>query len=255
MKARFYTWNFLQTLALVVVIYINYLANSLPINGKTTGELSALYPNYFVPAGITFSIWGIIYILLIIYIVQSWLEKTENSVSINTKRYIWFIVSSIGNAGWIFAWHYQLIWLSMALMLLLLFSLIRLYLITRQDRWTLRIPVSIYLGWITVATIANATALLVSLGWKGSPLGEPAWAIILMSIAVLISTFVRFRKNDPYYQVVILWAIFGIYLKFNASSVAAASAMQIAAVLLMGLTLLSLISPIFLKRQAEKIFK
>jgi hypothetical protein len=249
MKTKFYTWNFLQSLALLAVIYINYLANSLPINGKTTGELSGFYPNYFVPAGITFSIWGIIYLLLIVYVVQSWLVKPNSSTPFKSDRYVWFILSSFGNAGWIFAWHYQLIWLSMGLMLLLLFSLIRLYLLTRNDRWTLRVPTSIYLGWITVATIANATTLLVDLGWKGGFLSEPAWAIIMMTIAVALSSVIRFRHNDPYFQAVILWAIFGIYLKFSASTLLSNSTMQVAALILIVLTALSLIIPFFLKRR------
>ena len=249
MKTKFYTFNFLQSLALFFVIYVNYLANSLPINGKTTGELSGLYPNYFVPAGITFSIWGIIYLLLIVYVVQSWLVKPGNSASYKYGRYVWFILSSAGNAGWIFAWHYQLIWFSMGLMLLLLFSLISLYLLTIQDKWTIRVPVSIYLGWITVATIANATALLVSLGWKGGFLSEPAWAVIMMTVAVSLSSFIRFRRNDPYFQAVVLWAIFGIYMKFSTSTLTFALTMQVAALILIVLTALSLIIPFFLKRR------
>lgn len=246
-KTKFYTWNSAQSLALLVVIYVNYLANSLPINGKTTGELSGLYPNYFVPAGITFSIWGIIYLLLLVYVVRSWLVKPGFKLPFRPSRYAWFIVSSFGNAGWIVAWHYQLIWLSMGLMLLLLYSLIRLYLITRPDRWALRVPVSIYLGWITVATIANATALLVALGWKGGFLSEPAWAIIMMTIAVVLSSIIRFRHRDPYYQVVVIWAIFGIYLKFIGSTLPSASSMQVVALILIGLMTLSLLVPVIFK--------
>jgi translocator protein len=244
MKTKFYTWNLLQSLALLVVICVNYLANSLPINGKTTGELSGLYPNYFVPAGITFSIWGIIYLLLIVYVVKSWLVKPDSSAPFKSDRYVWFILSSVGNAGWIFAWHYQLIWLSMGLMLLLLVSLIRLYQLTQNDRWTLRVPVSIYLGWITVATIANATALLVSLGWKGGFLSEPAWAIIMMTVAVVLSSVIRFRYRDPYYQAVVIWAIFGIYLKFSTFSMSSASTMKVASLILIGLMLLCLLFPL-----------
>jgi hypothetical protein len=249
MKTKFFIWNFVQSLAFLAVISVNYLANSLPINGKTTGELSGLYPNYFVPAGITFSIWGIIYLLLIVYVVQSWLVKPGNGAPFKPDRYSWFILSSVGNAGWIFAWHYQFIWLSMGLMLLLLFSLIRLYQLTRRDLWTFRVPSSIYLGWITVATIANATALLVDQGWKGGFLSEPAWAIIMMTVAVLLSSVIRFRYNDPYFQAVVLWAIFGIYLKFSTSSLPSASTMQVAAIILILLTALSLIIPFLLKRR------
>lgn len=250
MKPSFTILNLLQTVALTAVLYLNFLANSLPINGMTTGELSALYPNYFVPAGITFAIWGIIYLLLILYVLQSWFAKPNSGSTLQTGRYIWFLVSSVGNAGWIFAWHYQLLWLSMGLMLLLLYSLSRLYLFTRADRWTLRVPVSIYFGWITVATIANATALLVHQGFKGGFLSEPAWAVLLMVVAVAISSLVRFRFRDPYFQGVVIWAILGIYLKYSGSSLPAASAMQLATLILIGLLSLGLLAPVFLKRQS-----
>jgi len=249
MKLSFTILNLIQTLALLAVLYINYLANSLPINGMTTGELSALYPNYFVPADITFSIWGIIYLLMMVYVFQSWFVKPDGISPLKTGRYIWFTVSSAGNAGWIFAWHYQYIWLSMGLMLLLLYSLIRLFLITRGDRWTLRVPVSIYLGWITVATIANATALLVYLGWNGGFLSEPAWAIFLMTVAVVLSSFMRFRFSDPYFHAVVIWAILGIYLKFAGSSLPSASTMQVAAIILIFVMGVNLLVPVFLKRR------
>jgi translocator protein len=245
---KFYSFKFLQTLALLAVIYVNYLANSLPINGMTTGALSALYPNYFVPAGVTFSIWGVIYLLLLIYVFRSWFENPHSKDAGNIDRYVWFMVSCAGNAGWIFAWHYQLIWLSLGLMLLLLFSLVRLYLLTRNDRWPLRVPVSVYLGWISVATIANATALLVSMGWQGGSIGEPAWAIVMMSAAVVISSAIRLRFNDPFYQLVVIWAILGIYWKFSGSVLPAASLMQVAALALTGVLALILVTPLFVRK-------
>lgn len=240
--------NFIQTLVLLIVLFVNYLANSLPLNGITTGELSALYPNYFVPAGITFSIWGIIYLLLIVYVVQMWLIKPAKTYS----HYKWFVVAGIGNAGWIFAWHYKMIVLSMLMMLLLLFSLMRLFLITRHDRWTLRVPISVYLGWISVATIANATALLVDLGWKGGMVGEPAWAIIMMIFAAGLSTFIRFRFNDLFFQLVVIWAVTGIYLRFGSSSLALASMMQTVALVLIILMGVSLIMPVVFGSKLKK---
>jgi translocator protein len=252
MKKIFYTLNLLQSISLVVVIYVNYLANSLPINGMTTGELSALYPNYFVPAGVTFSIWGIIYLLLVLYIIKSWFVTPGESGQVKSNRYIWFILSGAGNAGWILAWHYKFIWLSMGLMLLLLYSLIRLYLITRSDHWPLRVPVSVYFGWITVATIANATALLVSLDWKGGFIGEPVWAILLMIIAVVLSSVIRLRFRDPYFQLVVVWAIFGIWLKFSSSALPSASLMQVAALVLTGVMAVSLLFPYFSGKAGDR---
>lgn len=232
MKPQFFILNLLQSLSLAGVIFVNYLANSLPINGMTTGELSGLYPNYFVPAGITFSIWGIIYLLLLLYVIRSWHRDPRDEGKVDASRYVWFMISGIGNAGWIFAWHYRWIWLSLALMLVLLYSLIRLYLATRNSPWLLRVPVSVYLSWITVATIANATALLVSLGWKGGFIGEPAWAILMMTVAAVLNLFIRLRFRDLVFPLVAMWALLGIYLKFSGSDLPSSGLMQWAAIIL-----------------------
>lgn len=249
MKPNFFILNLLQSLSLAGVIYVNYLANSLPINGMTTGELSGLYPNYFVPAGITFAIWGIIYLLLLLYVVRSWFGESSGGGEVDATRYLWFMVSGAGNAGWIFAWHYQRIWLSLALMLLLLYSLIRLYLSTRTSPWPLRVPVSIYLSWITVATIANATALLVALGWKGGIVGEPAWAIMMMTVAVALSSLIRLRFRDPFITLVVIWALLGIYLKFRVSDLPLSDVMQAAAIILMGVSILVMVIPALMRRR------
>lgn len=245
MNKRHITLNILQTLSLIVVIYVNYLANALPINGMTTGALSALYPNFFVPAGFTFSIWGVIYILLIIYVAGSWMPKAAET---NFMPYIWFIVTGAANAGWIFAWHFRMVWASVAVMILLLFSLIRLYLLTRESAWFLRLPVSVYMGWITVALIANITALLVHLGSGINTSFEAYWAVIMMSVAVVLTTLLRFRFNDPWYQLVTLWALFGIAMKFNGSEILGAKAVFWAALFLMVSTFLSVVIPLFISK-------
>lgn len=247
MNKRIAILNLLQTLSLAVVIYVNYLATSLPINGMTTGALSALYPNYFVPAGFTFSIWGIIYLLLMVYVAGSW-KGMQTPLSVQDQsRFVWFMVAAVANVSWILAWHYRMVWLSVAVMVVLLFSLIRLYLATRSAEWFHRLPVSVYLGWITVALIANLTALLVHLNFSVSPLWETIWAMVMMTVAVVLTTLLRFRFNDPWYQLVTLWAIYGIYMKFNSSGLQTASAMQTGSLLLMILVLISLIWPVVQK--------
>ncbi|MEM6264819.1 MAG: hypothetical protein AAGI38_20065, partial [Bacteroidota bacterium] len=161
----------LNIIGLIGVITVNYLANALPIGGRTTGELSAFYPNLFVPAGITFAIWGVIYLALIGFIIYQakGLFGSKTGPGALQRIGIWFFVSCLGNAGWIIAWHNLQIELSLLIMLVILGSLIVIY--NRQvkrvpdstaDRWLAQFPFQLYLGWISVATIANATALLVS---------------------------------------------------------------------------------------------
>lgn len=214
------TLRIANTLGFIAVLVLNYLANTLPINGITTGELSDLYPNYFVPAGFTFAIWGIIYLALLGFVIYQWVS--ENAEDAVRRIGLWFVISCLANASWILAWHYQWVSLSLLIMLMILGSLILVYLRlgtgqqsvpSQGTRWLVRVPFSIYLGWITVATIANITTLLVNIGWSGGPLSEPVWAAIVIGAAVIIGLIVLFRRADIFYTAVLLWAFYGIYSK------------------------------------------
>jgi len=167
----------------IVTVIVNGLANALPINGRTTGELSDMYPNLFVPAGLTFSIWGIIYLLLLIFSFYQLVlafSKSEDAAIIHEIG-PWFIISSVTNCCWILAWHFVLPELSLLVMVILLISLIRIYLsiehikpnISNATKLLVYPCFSVYLGWITVATIANTTAVLVHWGWDGGFIGAP----------------------------------------------------------------------------------
>lgn len=219
----------LNTLGFVIVVVLNYLAVALPINGYTTGELSALYPNYFVPAGFTFSIWGLIYTLLLAFIIyQIWSawKGTPADQAVITQIGPWFFVSCLANASWIVVWHYLQVPLSFAIMLTILSSLITVYQhlgigesapANGRVRWLAHLPISVYLGWITVATIANVTILLVSFGWDGGPISEIKWAGLMVGIAAMIGLLILWFRRDVAYVMVLIWAFFGIYSKQNAS--------------------------------------
>lgn len=217
----------MNILLFTAMIVINGLANALPINGFTTGELSDLYPNLFVPAGVTFSIWGIIYLLLLIFII------TQVTASLNKKasKYLlsplasWaFALTCVFNSLWIIAWHYRLVLLSVIIMLLLLLTLI--YIVKRmereriQDFWSrfaIKLPFSVYLGWISVATIANITALLVQWNWSGFGLSESTWTIIMLGIGTFLSASMMYKRSDIFYAFVVIWAFYGIIIKREAS--------------------------------------
>lgn len=214
----------LNALFFILVIVMNGLANALPINGKNTGELSDLYPNLFVPTGLTFAIWGVIYLLLFAFIIYQLFEvlRINRPKAFFLERiHLWFIGSCIANASWILAWHYLYIWASLGIMLLILTSLLMIYLrlkIGKSEensmiRYLVHLPFSIYLGWITVATIANTTALLVHTEWGAFGLSEQFWAVSAIGIATIIGLLVLFRRNDPYYTAVLVWAFAGIMLK------------------------------------------
>ncbi len=213
----------------IFVLIVNFLANALPINNVDTGEVSELYPNLFTPAGITFSIWGLIYFLLFGYVLYQLgifqKKKDEKREKLFEKINPYFIISSVANIFWIFAWHYTLTGLSVVIMLLLLFSLIKIADILREeklsekkDKFFVLLPFSIYFGWITVATIANITAFLVSIGWNGFGVSEEIWTVIILLIGAFIGVARMFKDKNIPYGVVFIWAYFGIWIKHTSVS-------------------------------------
>ena len=191
-------------LAFLATIAINAMANALPINGRTTGELSDLYPNLFVPAGITFSIWALIYILLAVFVVYQLAAPAAQSTGIVEKIGPWFLIASAANIGWIFLWHYQRVSASLLAMLLLLAALLAVYLrlgigvqpAPWRGRLLVQLPFSVYLGWITVATVANVTAMLVNTGWNRFGASEEFWTVVVLAVAALITLAVLFTRSD-----------------------------------------------------------
>jgi hypothetical protein len=211
-------------LAAFLTVIVNSLANIIPIGGKYTGELSDNIPNLFVPAGITFAIWGVIYILIIIFSI--YLGRDFLKVEKTTKPYLekisyFFIIASLANIIWIFLWHYEQILLSLLAMILLFVSLLVIYLrlnigienVSMKDKLFIHIPLSVYIGWITVATIANITAVLVTINWDGFGLSEDLWTILVIVVAMIITILVLLNRKDYAYSGVIIWALLGIYLK------------------------------------------
>jgi len=218
----------ITSITYLLMVITNALANILPINGVNTGQVSDSYQNLFAPAGLTFSIWGLIYVLLALYtLYQIGLfqgDKKTVKFDLLSKINILFSVSSIANVLWIFAWHYFLIPLSLFLIVVILICLIRINQMTSQEKFTskekmlIRIPFSVYFGWITVATIANATTLLVDFGWKGFGISESIWAVLVIIIGMLIGSVTLFKNRDIAYGLVLIWAYLGIYIKHSSMS-------------------------------------
>jgi benzodiazapine receptor len=209
----------LSTLALLATLAVNALANILPINGLNTGEVSALYPSLFTPAGITFSIWSIIYLLLICFVVLQWI-KEDAYVFAEISPLFW--LSCLFNCLWIIAWHYLLVSISVTIMLLLLLTLVQLFLKIRKISLTLwyekifiRLTFTIYLAWICVATIANVATLFVSNQWDGLFLTPLLWTLVMMCVAALLAAYMTLRYRIPVFALVVSWALYGIYVRWQ----------------------------------------
>jgi len=193
------------------MVVMNYLANALPLNEKTTAELSDSFPNYFVPAGLTFAIWGVIYLLLAVYCV---IQFTSDHQEIISEISWLFGITCIFNALWIVAWHYGKVPLSVIIMAGLLISLIHIGNIIRpMHGGIIKASFGIYLGWICIATIANVTALLVYYNWSGWGISEVAWANIMIVIGALIAAYTIYRMNNPFIGLAVVWAFVGIIIK------------------------------------------
>jgi len=206
------------------VIAVNALANILPINGYNTGQISAFYPNAFVPAGFTFSIWGVIYLLLLSYTIGFTYytlkqEQYPNAFAFIERINIYFLLTCVFNMTWILAWHYLQIELSLVIMLLFLITLIQLFLksstivheLTTTQKFILQTPFIVYLGWISVATIANSTALLVAYQWNGFGMPPVYWSAAMILIAILLAVLMLKKFKAIPFALVVAWALWGIY--------------------------------------------
>ena len=249
--------------AVILTIIVNGLANLLPIGGKNTAELSDNIPNLFVPAGINFEIWGIIYFLIIlfaIYLAKDLFKKDKTTTPFLEKISYFFILASVANIIWIVLWHYEQVLLSLLAMLVLFVSLLLMYLrlnigkekLSLKERIFIHVPISVYIGWITVATIANVTAVLVTIGWNGFGISEEIWVILVIIIAAIITILMLFKRKDFAYGAVIIWALIGIYLKRSVVDQIYGLQTQIAYTALLGIIMILIVSAIMSYLQYSK---
>ncbi len=213
----------LNVIAYVSTVLVNGLAGSTRIIGGTnTAQISDKYTTLITPAGYVFSIWGIIYVLLGIFVVFQVLPS-ERGKEYQKRIGFLFLLSSIFNIVWLFLWQYENLLLSVVVMFLLLASLIAIYVnvgigrsqTTLREILAVHIPFSVYLGWITIASIANVAAALVSVNWKGFGIASETWAILIIVTAQVITLLMLGTRKDMAYGLVVVWALMGIAVKQN----------------------------------------
>lgn len=236
-----------NALTAILALTINILAVTLPLNGQDTGEISDRFQVYFVPAGYVFSIWSVIYLGWIAFIIFQFLPSQKESPRLRRLGYL-FAVSNLFNAAWLFCWHYNWFGLSVLVMLGLLGLLIASYLrldvnrssMPRVEYWSVDVLFSVYLGWITVATVANITSWLYFVGWDGFGIPAQTWAVIMLVVASLLGLSMALTRRDVGYLAVLVWAFVGIAVKQTSAPTVVLSA-WIAAALMLGLAIFSLI--------------
>jgi hypothetical protein len=208
-------------LTIVATIGVNILADALPINGLGTGQISDMFKVYFVPAGYVFAIWGLIYLGLIAFAIFQALPSQRENPRLRSTGW-WISLGGLANIAWIFLWHYEKFVLTLVAMLMLLGTLIITYLrlgigrikVSPAERYTTHLTFSIYLGWITVATVANVTELLDYLHWDGFGIRQVIWMGIVLIAVFVIAGLMNFTRREVAYTAVILWALAGIAVKF-----------------------------------------
>jgi hypothetical protein len=237
-----------HVIGFILVIAVNIMAVQLPINGQRTGTVAEKYPNLLVPADITFSIWGVIYLALLGFtIYQLWLafwgDRPQELTQLMTRMRLWWMLSCIANACWLFAWHYEMLPLSLLLMLLLLTSLIAIrhnFAIGHtgapwREKLFVHFPFSLYLGWISIATVANITALMVYMGWHGQGISQVTWSVLMISLCAGVSAYMILQHHSITYGLVNAWALYGIILKRKHADVIHEHVVIQAAIIAIGL--------------------
>lgn len=234
-------------LSVALALTVNILATTLPLNGQNTGEISDRFDVYFVPAGYVFSIWGIIYIGWIAFAIFQVLPAQKEYSRMRNLGY-WFALSGVFNAAWLFCWHYNLFGLSVLVMLALLATLIISYLkldvggrrVSTGERWAVDIHFSVYLGWISVATIANITDWLYFIEWDGFGISPQVWAVIMLAVASVLGALMAFRRRDAGFLLVFVWAFAGIAIEQAGTPLVANSA-WVATAIALGLAVYSIV--------------
>jgi hypothetical protein len=230
-------------IAFVATVIINLLANALPLNGISTGELADAYPNLLVPAGYVFSIWFIIYVLIglfAIYQAKDLFKSEKEELPFLDKIGPYFILAAVGNIAWIFFWHYQVFFLPLIAILVLFFSLLMIYQrlniavsdAPRNEKIFIHLPISVYFGWLTVATVAQITALLVEIGFPSFGILAEILTILVIAVLVLIGLLTIFTRRDIAYGLVLVWASVGIFVKQLALNLLIAIVGLIAAIII-----------------------
>ncbi len=227
--------------AFAAMIVVNVLANALPINDQTQAEISAKYPSLFTPAGFAFSIWGLIYLSLLVFVTWQALPAQRGNERLAGISRL-FQVNCAANAAWMIVWHYDLLLLSLAIMLLILVTLVMIYrallVDIAQSTWLehvlLHLPFSLYTGWITLATIANASVLQNAYGWDDVGLDVVSWTLLKIALAGAVGATMIVRFRDPVFALVVAWAAYGISVRQAATPAVsgAAAALAMLAVML-----------------------
>jgi hypothetical protein len=245
----------LRHLVVIAIFLVTLVVNFLSQNPTTFG--TPLFPNtvntiaeryqgqdlYFLPSAYVFAIWGVIYLGVLAFVVYH--SSAAGRANAQMKRVGWlFVVSCVANMMWLFLFLYEQFATSTIAMLVLLASLIGIYLtlnighkapLSNRERWSAHVPFSTYLGWITVATVANFTYALYVANWDGFGIARDTWAVIMMAVAAVVTLAMIITRRDIAYTLVVAWALVGIWNRYSNVSIVATTALALTGVILVAM--------------------
>lgn len=231
---RFRFYAILNVIGLLIVLAVNYLANALPIGGQTTGEVSDKVFTLFTPAGYAFAIWGLIYFLLTVWVIRQFIVKDEQKEDYR-KIGVWFFINAILNSSWVIVFQYEYFTTSIFIMLGILLTLIIIYKMIQRlphSTWFMRFPFSVYIGWISVATIVNVFVIFEANGIEQLfGLDEQIWAIVMLIVGAILGVVFTLTQHDIAYSLVFIWAFIAIRVE-QSDDPAIVTASMVAVVLL-----------------------
>ncbi|MEK0313058.1 tryptophan-rich sensory protein [Cohnella sp. 56] len=241
-------WKILNALAWVGVVAVNAAAATGALLGQSSGEISDKFPTLVTPAGYAFAIWSVIYLLALGYVVVAFLPSRRDDRTMRATA-PWFFVSCLFNVGWLLVWHSERYTASAFVIACLLLTLIGLYAASRPaaraprrsgDFFLIALPFSVYLGWVTVATIVNISVALRAAGWDGWGISDAAWAVSLILVAAILAVVAALKDGDPWFPLTVAWALIAIGVKQHPASQTVAIAAWAAAGLAIAVALYTL---------------
>jgi hypothetical protein len=216
----------LNAVALLVQLIVSFMAQARLLAQYNVGEVSVKYPSLFTPAGITFAIWGLIYVSLAAFcayhIVMAWSKPAHHPANKDTDRIGgWFILNNLAMSFWLIIWTNELISLSVIFIFIQLLCLIAINLRlgiydarrSSASKLFTQAPISIYFGWITIAAMANTSSYLNSSSWDGWGLDPVDWTNMLIGVAVFITILVMTTRRNVAFGLAVAWGLYGIILK------------------------------------------
>ena len=213
-----------NALALAIHLAATFLPRTLAPQLPDVGQVSAEYPTAFTPAGLTFAIWGVIYLFLaafcVYHLIHAFRSGPDHPANRSLQRIGWlFVANNLATAAWLLVFVQELLGWSLLLIMVQVATLIAILIRIRVWNWAdtktgmafTQTPLSVYAAWLCIATIANAAIYLKSIGWDGG-LPESTWAVIMIAVAALITLFMVIGRGILPFGLVVLWALYGIVL-------------------------------------------